>query len=213
MQKQQTETPPQPWLAPGTHSQVPLPECKPDHALSAGPPPPQGPHIQHSMSTKRFINQRMKSQVDQAREVLRGSHTHPQPQICQHSSHGTTCSISFHNQLNETPLKASQYQNSQHVTLEMGRTEAFFWSLKSVFAGTCTFINFRKRIHSGRLKQKIVLQCSNAGSSCTLVEAQWPACCLWTRRHTRGVAWAKEIKKLSKSLGWNRALGLLWHNF
>lgn len=64
----------------------------------------------------------------------RGSHAQPQPQICQDSSHGTTCSISFHNHVNETPLKASQYQNSQHVTLKMGRTEAFFWkwSFKSV---------------------------------------------------------------------------------
>lgn len=74
----QTETPTRPWLAPGTHREpgsftwVQTWPC-----LECGPPPAQGPRIKHSMSTKRFINQRMKSQVDQAWEVLRvAMHTH-----------------------------------------------------------------------------------------------------------------------------------------
>lgn len=119
-----------------TQSQVPLPQCKPDHASSVGPPPPQGPHIKHSMTIKRFINQRVKSQLDQARRVLRVSRAHPQAWDCQDSSHGTMCSISFHKykHADQTPLKVSKYWNS-HGTLKTGRTKDLFckWSLKSVY--------------------------------------------------------------------------------
>lgn len=102
------------------------------------------------------------------------------------TAHGTMCSISSHNHkhINETPLKVSKYQDSQHGTLKTGRTEAFFWkwSFKSLYLQVPVNL-----LISG--KESTVADQNENGFTvfkCALQlqwQKQWCAYCLWTRSH------------------------------